>query len=384
MKVEATFHGGRKVFSVSAFNEGIGIYLRKLPDLWIEGEVTELRRNDAWAFVFFTLKDPGSGACLKATMPRRRFDTLELELTEGERVLVEGKAEIYAAKGELSFRAATIERIGLGDHLAAIERLKRVLAAEGLFAAERKRPLPRFPRAVGVVTGADAAARGDVLTGIRTRYPAAHIVVTETRVQGVGAGPRIADALRRVAAHPAVDVVIVARGGGSFDDLLPFSDEIVVRAFAGCSVPVVSAVGHEQDTPLCDLAADVRASTPTAAARLVVPDLIELKAGLGRLRELLASSVGRILARDRERLDRSHGRLRAAPLLLLERRRVALDHAAARLQALSPRATLTRGYAVVRAGGVALRDAAATAPGGRLEIELATGRLTATVEEVLL
>jgi len=384
VKVEATFHGGRKVFSVSAFNEGIGIYLRKLPDLWIEGEVTELRRNDAWAFVFFTLKDPGSGACLKATMPRRRFDTLELELTEGERVLVEGKAEIYAAKGELSFRAATIERIGLGDHLAAIERLKRVLAAEGLFAAERKRPLPRFPRAVGVVTGADAAARGDVLTGIRTRYPAAHIVVTETRVQGVGAGPRIADALRRVAAHPAVDVVIVARGGGSFDDLLPFSDEIVVRAFAGCSVPVVSAVGHEQDTPLCDLAADVRASTPTAAARLVVPDLIELKAGLGRLRELLASSVGRILARDRERLDRSHGRLRAAPLLLLERRRVALDHAAARLQALSPRATLTRGYAVVRAGGVALRDAAATAPGGRLEIELATGRLTATVEEVLL
>ncbi len=383
MKVEATFHGDRKVFSVSAFNEGIGIYLRKLPTLWVEGEVTELRRNDAWAFVFFTLEDPGSGACLKATMPSRRFDALELELTEGERVLVEGKAEIYPAKGELSFRAVTIERIGLGGHLAAIERLKRVLASEGLFAAERKRQLPRFPRAVGVVTGADAAARGDVVTGIRTRYPAAHIVVVETRVQGAGAGPRIAAALRRVAAHPAVDVVIVARGGGSFDDLLPFSDETVVRAFAACSVPVVSAVGHEQDTPLCDLAADVRASTPTAAARLVVPDLVELKAGLGRLRELLAGSVRRVLVRDRERLDRSRDRLRAAPLLLLERRRVALDHAAARLQALSPRATLTRGYAVVRSNGLALRDAAATAPGSRLEIELAMGGLTATVAEVL-
>jgi exodeoxyribonuclease VII large subunit len=382
VKVEATFHGDRKVFSVSAFNEGIGIYLRKLPSLWVEGEIIELRRNDAWAFVFFSLEDPGGGASLRATMPRRRFDALGLELTEGERVLVEGKAEIYPAKGELSFRAVTIERIGLGDHLAAIERLKRVLAAEGLFAAERKRRLPRFPRAVGVVTGADAAARGDVVTGIRSRFPAAHIVVAETRVQGAGAGPRIAAALGRVAAHPAVDVVIVARGGGSFDDLLPFSDETVVRAFAACPVPVVSAVGHEQDTPLCDLAADVRASTPTAAARLVVPDLVELKAGLERLRDHLDNSVRRALERDRERLNRSRDRLRAAPALLLERRRLALDHVAARLQALSPRATLTRGYAVVRSSGVALRDAAATAPGRSIEIELATGGLTATVETV--
>ncbi len=382
MKVEATFHGDRKVFSVSAFNEGIGIYLGKLPTLWVEGEVTELRRNDAWAFVFFTLKDPESGASLRATMPRRRFDSLELGLSDGERVLVEGKAEIYAAKGELSFRAGTIERVGLGDHLAAIERLKRTLAQEGLFAAERKRRLPSFPRAVGVVTGADAAARGDVVTGIHARFPAAHIVLAQTRVQGAGAAQRIASALNRVAAHPAVDVVIVARGGGSFDDLLPFSDERVVRAFAACPVPVVSAVGHEQDTPLCDLAADVRASTPTAAARLVVPDLTELKAGLGRLRDLLDVSLRRTLDRDSERLVRSRERLRAAPLLLLERRRVALDQAAARLQALSPRATLGRGYAVVRSQGIALRDAALTAPGNPLEIELATGGLAVTVEEV--
>jgi exodeoxyribonuclease VII large subunit len=382
VKVEATFHGDRKVFSVSAFNEGIGIYLRKLPALWVEGEVTELRRNDSWAFVFFTLKDPASGACLNATMPRRSFDGLDLGLGEGERVLVEGKAEIYPAKGALSFRATAIERIGLGDHLAAIERLKRLLAAEGLFAAERKRPLPRFPRAVGIVTGADAAARGDLVASICSRYPAAHLVVAETRVQGAGAGLRIARALGRVATHPAVDVVIVARGGGSFEDLLPFSDEAVVRAFAACAVPVVSAVGHEQDTPLCDLAADVRASTPTAAARLVVPDFSEVQAGLARLRELLDGSVRHVLSRDRERLARSRDRLDRAPLLLLERRRLGLDHMAARLQALSPRATLTRGYAIVRAGGVALRDATATLPGSQVEIELAAGGLTARIEEV--
>jgi exodeoxyribonuclease VII large subunit len=221
-----------------------------------------------------------------------------------------------------------------------------------------------------------------VIASIQARFPAAHIVMAETRVQGARAGARIAATLGRVAAHPAVDVVIVTRGGGSFEDLLPFSDEAVVRAFARCPVPVVSAVGHEQDTPLCDLAADVRASTPTAAARLVVPDLAELNAGLVRLRDQLDASVRRALARDRERLDRDRLRLRAAPVVLLERRRVALDHAAARLQALSPRATLARGYAVVRSGGSALKDAATVASGNRLEIELATGGLAATVDEV--
>jgi exodeoxyribonuclease VII large subunit len=383
MKVPHTMHGDRKVFGVAAFNAGIAAYLRRLPTLWVEGEVTELRRNEAWAFVFFTLKDPESGATLRATMPRRRFDGLELALVDGERVQVEGSAELYEARGELTFRATTIERVGLGDHLAAIERLKRALAAEGLFAAERKRPLPRFPRAVGVVTGADAAARGDVVTGIQGRFPAAHVVVVETRVQGQGAPQRIAAALRRVCAHPEVDVVVLARGGGSFEDLLPFSDEVVVRAVAACSVPVVSAVGHEQDTPLCDLAADVRASTPTAAARMVVPDLAELQAGLARLRDRLDASVRRALARDRERLERDRVRLREAPRVLLERRRLALDHAGARLQALSPRATLARGYAVVRAGGSALREAVTTPVGTPLEIELAAGSLGATVTEAL-
>lgn len=382
MTVEATLYGDRKVFTVAAVNRGVAMWLRRLPELWVEGEVTELRRNEAWANVFFTLKDPASGACLAATMSRRRFDALELGLADGASIQAQGRVEVYEAKGELAFRVTAIERFGVGEHLAALERLKRSLAAEGLFATERKRRLPRFPRAVGVLTGADAAARGDVLTGIQARFPPAHVVVVETRVQGRGAAERIVAGLTALAAHPAVDVVVLARGGGSFEDLLPFSDERVVRAVAGCRVPVVSAVGHEQDTPLCDLAADVRASTPTAAARLVVPALDELRADLERSRFGLERSVRQLLAGDGERLGRLGERLRTAPRLLLERRRFGLDSTGARLQALSPRATLERGYAIVRLGGTALKDTSAVKTGTLVDVELRAGGFAARAEEV--
>ena len=381
-KVEATVYGDRKVFAVSAFNRGIAGWLAKLPEVWVEGEVTELRRNDAWAICFLTLKDPETGATLPVTMSRRRFDALGLHLVDGERVHVQGRPELYEAKGSLTFRAATIERFGLGDHLAALERLKRALAAEGLFAPERKRPLPRYPRAVGLLTGADAAARGDVVAAISARFPPAWIVVAETRVQGGSAASAIVSSLARLAAHPAVDVVIVSRGGGSFEDLLPFSDERVVRAVAACRVPVVSAVGHEQDTPLCDLAADVRASTPTAAARLVVPDLDELVAGLARSRERLGASVRRIATRDRERLERSTARLRAAPRLLIERRRAVLVASGGRLRVLSPQATLERGYAIARTGAGVLRASTAVGIGERIDVQLAIGSIGARVEDV--
>lgn len=382
MVIEPTMYGDRKVYPVAAFNSGVASWLRRLPEVWVDGEVTELRRNDAWANVFFTLKDPASGACLSATMQRRRFDALLLDLQDGERVQVQGRAELYEAKGELTFRAVTMERFGVGRHLAALERLKRELASEGLFATERKRPLPRFPRAVGVLTGADAAARGDLLAGIEARFPPAHVVIVETRVQGHGAPGRIVAGLEALAAHPSVDVIVLARGGGSFEDLLPFSDERVVRAVASCRVPVVSAVGHEQDTPLCDLAADVRASTPTAAARLVVPALDELRARLERSQLQLARSVRQVLTRDRERLGRLGERLHAAPRLLLERRRLAVEASGARLQALSPHATLARGYAVVRLDGVAVKDAAAVHTGALVDVELAAGGFASRVEEV--
>jgi exodeoxyribonuclease VII large subunit len=381
-KVEHLVYGDRKVFTVSAFNRGIGMHLGRLPPVWVEGEVTELRRNDAWANVFLTLKDPKTGACLSVTIARRTYDRLALELVEGETVHVAGRAEIYELKGELGLRATTIERLGLGDHLVALERLKRSLAAEGLFARERKRPLPRVPRAVGILTGADAAARGDLVATIRARFPATTLVVREARVQGKGAAGAIVAALGQLTARADVDVVVLARGGGSFEDLLPFSDEAVVRAVAGARVPVVSAVGHEQDTPLCDLAADARAATPTAAGALVVPDLRDLEAALAATRRRLGLALRSQLERDRTRLARQGERLRTAPRLLLERRRAALDRAGARLQTLSPLATLGRGYAIVRAGGDALRAAGEVAVGDALDVQLASGSLGARVEEV--
>ena len=303
MKVEATEVDGRKIFSVRAFNQGVGSWLERLPTVWVEGEVTELRRQDRWASVFFTLKDPENGACLSVQMPRGQFDGLRLGLADGERVHVYGRPELYEQRGEFHLRALTIERFGLGAHLASLERLKAKLAGEGLFAAERKRKLPRLPRLIGLVTGNDAAAKRDVLTAITTRFPPAHVLVAETWVQGPRAAPAIVAAIADLCAE-GVDVIVVARGGGSFEDLLAFSDERLVRAVAACPVPVVSAVGHEQDTPLLDLAADVRASTPSVAGRLVVPDLDELRSGLERARAGLERGARRIVERRAERLRR--------------------------------------------------------------------------------
>ena len=380
VKIQPVERGERKVYSVAAFNRGVRDWVARLPTVWVEGEVTELRRNPNWQTVFFTLKDPAEGACLAVTMPRGQFDALRLDLADGERVHVFGRPELFEQRGDLRLRALTVERFGLGDHLAALERLKRKLAAEGLFAAARKRPLPRLPRTVGLVTGNDAAAKRDVLTTITDRFPPARVVVAETYVQGPRAATAIVDALSTLCRVPELDVVVVARGGGSFEDLLPFSDERLVRAVATCPVPVVTAVGHEQDTPLCDLAADVRASTPTAAGRLVVPDVVELRANLGRSRAALERGTRRTLDRERQRLAGSRERLTRAPALALERKRSVLERAAARLQALSPRSTLERGYAIVRAGDAVVRSAAAVAPGDALRVEVADGSFGARVE----
>jgi len=404
-KVEALPYDDRTVYSVAAFNRGVGQWLSRLPTLWVEGEVTELRRHDRWATVFFTLKDPADGSCVGATMARGRFDALRLDLSDGERVHVFGRPELYEQRAEFKLRALTIERFGVGAHLASLERLKASLAAEGLFADERKRPLPFLPRRIGVVTGNDAAAKRDVVTTIRSRFPAASVLVAETYVQGPRAAAEIVAALGALCEQPDVDVVVLTRGGGSFEDLLPFSDERVVRAVAECAVPVVSAVGHEQDTPLCDLAADVRASTPTAAGKLVVPELAELLGRLDRARGALARNVRRSLERDRQRLarsaerlrarsrgavereglrlDRTHERLRLAPALAVERKRAALEKSAAKLASLSPVQTLERGYAIVRteSGGIVASTEDVTA-GARLEVTVADGEFGARVEEV--
>jgi exodeoxyribonuclease VII large subunit len=380
MKVEALQYGDRKVYSVAAFNRGVADWLTRLPTVWVEGEVTELRRHDRWQSVFFTLKDPADGACLGVTIQRSRFDALRLDLGDGDRVHVLGRPDLYEPRGDFRLRALSLEPFGLGDHLAALERLKRKLAVEGLFAPERKRALPRLPRRIGLVTGNDAAAKRDVLTTITTRFPAARILVAETYVQGPLAAGAMVEALRDLCAKPDVDVLVLARGGGSFEDLLPFSDERLVRAVADCPVPVVSAVGHEQDTPLCDLAADVRASTPTAAGKLLVPDAQELRERLERSRAGLTRGARRSLERTRQRLEHAHERLRRAPALTVERKRARLELAAGRLRALSPRSTLERGYAIVRTESGIVRSAADVTSGDALEVEVADGRFGARAE----
>jgi exodeoxyribonuclease VII large subunit len=381
VKVEAIEYGDRKVYGVSAFNRGVASWLSRLPTVWVEGEVTELRRQAGWQTVYFTLKDPGDGACLGVTMPRGQFDALRLDLRDGESVHVFGRPELWTSRGDFRLRALSIDRFGLGAHLAAIERLKVKLAGEGLFAAERKRRLPFLPRRIGLVTGNDAAAKQDVLATVTGRFPGARVLVAETLVQGPRAAGAIVAALDQLCSAAEVDVIVLARGGGSFEDLLPFSDERLVRAVAACPVPVVSAVGHEQDTPLCDLAADVRASTPTAAARLVVPDAGEVLDRLDRARLGLERGTTRLLDRSRERAGMLHERLRKAPLLLVERRRAVLEQAAGRLRALSPQATLERGYAIVRTDNGVATDASALSEGDRVDVRLAAGRFGARVEE---
>jgi len=404
-KVEALPYDDRTVYSVAAFNRGIGQWLGRLPTVWVEGEVTELRRHERWATVFFTLKDPTDGSCVGVTIGRGKFDALRLDLADGERVHVFGRPELYEQRADFKLRALTIERFGVGAHLAALERLKANLAAEGVFAEDRKRPLPFLPRRIGIVTGNDAAAKRDVVTTIRSRFPAASVVVAESYVQGPRAAAEIVAAMSALCEQPDVDVLILTRGGGSFEDLLPFSDERVVRAVAGCPVPVVSAVGHEQDTPLCDLAADVRASTPTAAGKLVVPELTELCSKLDRAREVLARNVYRSLERDRQRLarsaerlgvapraavqrenlrlERARQRLRAAPALAVERKRAVLEKSGARLVALSPVQTLRRGYAIVRteSGGL-VASTGDVSTGARVDVTVADGGFGAHVEDV--
>jgi exodeoxyribonuclease VII large subunit len=381
VKVEPLLYGDRKVYTVSAFNRGVASWVARLPSIWVEGEVTEFRRQQGWQSVFFTLKDSTDGACLSVSMPRGRFDGLRLDLADGMTVHVFGRPELYEARGVFQLRALSIEPLGLGAVLAGLERLKQKLAAEGLFAPERKRPLPVLPRRIGVLTGNEAAAKRDFVTAVQARFPAANLLVAQTYVQGQAAPAAIAATMQTLAREPEVDVIVLTRGGGSFEDLLPFSDERVIRAVAECDVPIVSAVGHEQDTPLCDHAADVRASTPTAAARLVVPDERELRERLDTARAALARGAGAALERARSSLTRDRERLDRAPALLVERKRADLEGLVGRLQALSPRKTLARGYAIVRTDNGIVRSSTELESGSRVDVELAEGGFGARVEE---
>jgi exodeoxyribonuclease VII large subunit len=382
----------------------IAEYIGRLGEVWVEGQVAQLSRRGGAATVFLTLRDPAADMSVSVTCHRDVAERTGLELTEGARVLVRARPDYYVARGSFSLRATEIRAVGLGELLARIERVRRLLAAEGLFDAARKRPLPFAPAVVGLVTGRDSAAERDVLVTARRRWPAVRFTVHNCAVQGPTAAASVIEGLRRLDADPAVQVIVVARGGGSVEDLLPFSDEGLVRAVAACRTPVVTAVGHETDTTLVDHAADVRAATPTDAAHRVVPEIGEqrhlVEALRTRARAVVTGQLDahqRWLASVRSRPvlaapDRMlHGRADEVLALRTRARRTLvhrvegaerdLEHARARVGALSPAATLQRGYAVVqRADGALVRDPADVGPGEPLQVRVAGGRLGVRVD----
>jgi len=362
----------------------------------VTGEVGRITfaRSGHW---YLSLKD--EGAVLDAAVFRGTNSRMSWRPQEGDRVVATGELSIYAPRGSYSLIVRRLERAGAGDLLARLEALKKALTAEGLFAPERKRPLPAVPRAVGVVTSATGAALRDILRVLDERWPGLPIYLAPCLVQGDAAAEQIAAALRLVEAHGKADVIIVGRGGGSAEDLWAFNEEPVVRAVAACGIPVVSAVGHETDTSLCDLAADVRAATPSHAAELVVPERDALLTLVNDLGDRLALAVARQTLRKRDRLraiklrdprrrvtearlraDELDARLRRAAALRVERSRRAVELQAARLRALSPLAVLERGYAIALRDGCAVRDATDLTPGELLELRLGRGVAAVRVE----
>ncbi|MFI7541044.1 exodeoxyribonuclease VII large subunit [Actinoplanes sp. NPDC049599] len=391
---------------VRVVSQKIGAWVAKLGWVWVDGQVAQISRRPGASVVFLTLRDPSADLSLTVTAHRDVLDAGAPELAEGARVTLHAKPEFYPARGSLSLRADEIRQVGLGELLARLERLKKLLGAEGLFARERKRRLPFLPQRVGLITGRASAAERDVLMNTRRRWPSVDFRVINVPVQGPTAVPQIIDALKVLDNDDTVDVIVLARGGGSVEDLLPFSDEALCRAVFGCRTPVVSAIGHETDAPLIDYVADVRASTPTDAAKRIVPDLGEETTLIQQARRRLDRAVITLVDREAHRLESWRSRpVLARPEVLVDQRAAdvhglrdratrSLDqrlrradddlrHTLARLRALSPRATLERGYAIVQRAedGHVVRAAGEVAPGDILRVRLADGELRAGVQE---
>jgi exodeoxyribonuclease VII large subunit len=398
---------GPRVYSVSA----ITAYIKRrfevdlmLQDLWLEGEISNWRPAPS-GHVYFTLKDTNASIrCVmwRSTVPRLKY----LPGGDGEAVLAHGHISVYEPSGQYQLYVDEIEPVGLGALHAQFERLKARLAQEGLFDEARKRPLPAFPRCIGVVTSPAGAALRDILHVLRRRYPLVEVILSPTQVQGADAPAQIVAALRALAAVEGVDLVILARGGGSLEDLWAFNDERVARAVAASPVPVVCGVGHETDFTIADFAADLRAPTPTAAAELATPDREELKRRLSAFETALAARVGEIIMRRRQELvGETHALRGVSPQAGIERQRQRLDelsraahtslaHRLAlsrerlnglsfRLSSLNPQATLARGYAIVRRAedGHVISRVAQVSPGDRLSVQVSDGEFGTIVLE---
>lgn len=387
-------------FPVRAVATRVAAWIDKLGTVWVEGQLTQINLRSSTAYM--VLRDPAANMSLDISCPRDLVAAAPVKLVEGTQVVVRGKPSFYTVRGSFSLRVTAIRAVGVGELLARIERLRRLLEAEGLFDPRLKRPLPFLPSTIGLITGRASAAERDVTTVATQRWPAVRFEIRNTAVQGTNAVAQIVAALGELDANPEVDVIVIARGGGGVEELLPFSDETLCRAIAACTTPVVSAIGHEPDNPLCDLVADLRAATPTDAAKKVVPDAVAELALVGDLRQRCAQALRSWVSRE----QRTVAQLRSRPVLAdplrgltqrgeeIDRARAAvrrdinrlvaaesdrIGHLSARLATLGPAATLARGYAVVQtADGEILRTMADAPAGARLRIRVSDGAVGAT------
>jgi exodeoxyribonuclease VII large subunit len=380
-------------------------WIHRLGAVWVEGQIAQLNRRQGLNTVFITLRDTVADISIPVTCSRQVFDSLNPPVVEGASVVIFAKPSYYANRGTLSLYATDIRMVGLGELLARLERRRQLLAAEGLFARELKRPLPFLPGTIGLVTGNRSAAERDVLENARRRWPAVQFKVRHASMQGTNSAREVIEALEALDRDPEVEVIVIARGGGSVEDLLPFSDEALVRAVHKAGTPVVSAIGHEPDTPILDLVADVRASTPTDAAKLVVPDVAEEIDRITRLRDRGRALMSAWLAQQLHQLEA----VRARPSLAdprrgledraeqvqelrdrarrclghrLDRGHDDLTHQLARVRALSPLATLERGYSVLQDGdGHVVTSIDQTKPDEQLQVRVKDGRIHVVVRE---
>ena len=382
----------------------IGEYVEKMSVLWVEGQVVQLTRRPGARTAYLTLRDPDVDMSLSAAVSVNALDAMPGPLAEGARVVVQAKPSFWTQRGSLVLDARQIRPVGVGELLARLEYLKRHLDQEGLFDRERKRALPFLPRRVGLVCGRASAAERDVVENALRRWPSTRFEIRSVAVQGANAVQEVTAALVELDAHPEVDVVVVARGGGSVEDLLPFSNETLLRAVAAATTPVVSAIGHDVDSPLLDLVADHRASTPTDAAKAVVPDAEAERTGLaaartrghramagmlhGERRRLVELTSRPVLAdkaafvrSQREVVDGLRARARHRVQTQLHRSRDQVGHLRVQARTLSPQSTLDRGYAVVtRVGGEVVTDPDGLTPAERLRVRVAGGEFDARVD----
>lgn len=387
----------------------IADWIHRLGQVWVEGQLTQISRRPGTRTAFLTLRDPAADLSLSLTCDPDLLRRSEVPLTEGARVVVYGRPSFYTGRGTLSLRVTEIRPVGIGQLLARIERIKALLAAEGLFDARRKRPLPFLPHTVGLISGRGSAAQRDVVAVASARWPTIGFRLSEVPVQGPSAVPAIVEQLALLDRDPHVEVIIIARGGGSVEDLLPFSDETLLRAVADCRTPVVSAIGHEPDNPLLDLVADRRAATPTDAAKQVAPEVAAERALIESLRTRSAHALRNWVSREERIVDGLRARpVLARPQQMVDAQRDAvlrlrtdlrrtqthritveqhhLTQLSARLATLGPAQTLARGYAVVQRvnepdGPHAVSTVDQLPSGARVRIRVSDGAVHAAVTE---